>query len=263
MRRLAYVGAATAVLVMAATGAAAGADGAHAGPQGDGTSVTPAGWRVVPAGSQTTLGSLPTASALSPDGRSLLVLNTGDDLNSVQAVDTATGQVTQTIGYAAPEGLYARVAFSPDGTHAYASAGGGEKIRVYSVTGGLLTEDQPIQLPVANPAGARVNMYPAGLAVTPDGNRLVVADQMADAASVVDPAGADDQPGALPGRAGRLQPRRPGAVTRWRHALHRQLRRQRRRCGQPAVGQRARHDPDRLVPDLGRRLARRADTAGH
>ncbi len=187
MRRLAYASAGLALVLAAGTGTAlAVAGGGHAGPQGDGTGITPVGWAVTPAGSQTTLGSLPTASALSPDGRQLLVLNAGDSVNSVQVIDTATRQVTQTISYIPPEGVYGAVAFSPDGTRAYASAGGDEKIRVYSVAGGRLTEGAPIRLPAKNPAGQPVNMYPAGLAVTPDGSRLVVADQMADAASVID-----------------------------------------------------------------------------
>ena len=188
MRKLALLAAATATTLAAGTGAAVALTTAHAGPQGNGTSITPGGWLVTPAGSQTTLGgTLPTAAALSPDGTRLLTINAGDGTyQSVQAIDPASGQISQTIKYKSPAGVYGGVAYSPDGTHAYASGGGSEKIHVYSVTGGTLTEDAPIQLPSANPAGQAVNMYPAGLAVTPDGKRLVVADQMADAASVID-----------------------------------------------------------------------------
>src|SRR5215831_11362325 len=169
MRRLALVSAATAAVLVTGTAAAVAVTARHAGPQGDGTSITPVGWRVTPAGSQTTLGgTLPTASVMSPDGKRLLVLNAGDGTHeSVQAIDTSTGQVSQTIKYTSPEGVYAGVAFSPDGTRAYASGGGSEQIHVYSVSGGTLTEDSPVRLPETNPAGLPVNMYPAGLAVTP------------------------------------------------------------------------------------------------
>ncbi|GDY31766.1 bifunctional YncE family protein/alkaline phosphatase family protein [Gandjariella thermophila] len=189
MRRLVRVGVtAAAVLVVGAGTAYAVNTALHAGPQGDGTGVTPAGWRVTPAGAQTALGSLPTASALSPDGKLLLVLNAGDATHeSVQAIDPASHAVVQTIPYKKPDGLYAGVAFSPDGRHAYASSGGANTIHAYSVDGQHhLTEDPPIALPTKNPAGQVVNLYPAGLAVTPDGKRLVVADQMSDSASVVD-----------------------------------------------------------------------------
>jgi YVTN family beta-propeller protein len=185
-RPLAVLAVATAVTIGSGSAGAYYGSG-HAGPQGDGASVTPVGWLVTPAGQQTALGSLPTSSALSPDGRLLLVLNAGDSsIESLQVVDTATHQVTQTIDYTSPQGVYAGVAFSPDGTHAYASAGGGEKVHVYSVANGALVEGAPIQLPATNPAGQPINAYAAGLAVTPDGKRLVVADQLSDAASVVD-----------------------------------------------------------------------------
>ncbi len=198
MRRLVRLGiAATAVLAVGAGATYALTPHKHAGPSGDGTAVTPVGWRVTPAGAQTALGVLPTSSALSPDGRLLLVVNAGDtESQTVQAIDPATHRVVQTLGYKAPDGLYAGVAFSPDGRHAYASAGGGNTIHVYTVTGRHLTEETPIALPTKNPAGQNVNMYPAGLAVTPDGRRLVVADQLADAASVVDLA--SHQVGTVP-----------------------------------------------------------------
>jgi len=161
-------------------------DGKHAGPAGDGTAVTPVGFRVDPAGQQTTLGSLPLASAVAPDGRTMLVVNAGDANQSVQVVNTATSAILQTITYQSPAAVFVGVAYSPDGTHAYVSGGGNNVIRTYSVSGGHLTETAQLKLPTTNPTGASVNMYPAGLAVTPDGKRLVVADQLADAASVVD-----------------------------------------------------------------------------
>ena len=62
----------------------------HAGPQSDGTAVTPVGFKVTPAGTQTTLGDLPLTTALSPDGRTMLVSNDGQGTQSLQVVDTAT-----------------------------------------------------------------------------------------------------------------------------------------------------------------------------
>ncbi len=158
----------------------------QAGPAGDGTGVTPVGFRVTPEGRQTRLGDLPLASAVSPDGRSLLVVDAGDGAQSVKLVDTATSRVRQTLRYLAPQAVFAGVAFSPDGRRAYVSGGGNDLIRVYDVQGQQLTERSPISLPTTTPDGAPVNPFPARLAVTPDGQRLVVADQLADSASVVD-----------------------------------------------------------------------------
>ncbi len=144
------------------------------------------GYDVRPAGTQTTLGDLPLGSALSPDGSLLVVSNDGQGTQSLQVVDTATSTVVQTIEYKRPAGLFMGVAFSPDGKRVYASGGGQQKIHVYDVAGDRLTETTSVDLPTKNPAGETVNMFPAGLAVTPDGKRLVVADHLADAASVVD-----------------------------------------------------------------------------
>ncbi len=180
--------AATTAATLAVGGvAAAVAETVHAGPQGDGTSVTPVGWRVTPVGDRTELGSLPTASALSPDGRMLLVLNAGDaTAESLQVIDTARRTVVQTISYRSPDAVYGGVTFSPDGKKAYAGGGGAGTVHTYTVSNGQLSEGPRIQLPAKNPAGAAVTMYPAGVAATRDGKRLIVADQMADAASVVD-----------------------------------------------------------------------------
>jgi YVTN family beta-propeller protein len=177
--------AATATLVLGGSIAAA-TTFLHAGPQGDGTAITPVGYRVTPAGSQTSLGNLPLALRLSPDGKMLLVSNDGQGTQSLQVVDPATSKVVQTIPYASPQSLYVGLAFSPDGGTAYASGGGDEQIHVYKVSGGKLSETTPVTLPSTNLSGTKVNMYPAGLQATADGKRLVVADHLADAASVVD-----------------------------------------------------------------------------
>ena len=160
----------------------------HAGPSGDGTAVTPIGYRVTPAGAQTTLGDLPLATALSPDGTTMLVSNDGQGTQSLQVVDTATSKVVQHIDYTSPQGLFEGVSFSPDGTKAYASGGGQQVVHTYDVAGGRLTEGTPLALPTTNPAGAKINPFPAGLDTTPDGKRLVVADHLADAATVIDTA---------------------------------------------------------------------------
>jgi YVTN family beta-propeller protein len=161
-----------------------------AGPRSDGTAVTPIGHEVTPAGHQTDLGNLPLNAALHPDGHHLLVTNNGQGVQSLQLVDTCTARVVQTLTYPSPESLYVGVAWSPDGTTAYASAAANSKIRVLSFADGRLTEGAPI-LPTTTPEGAKVTLFPAGLAVSPGGGRLVVADQLGDAVTVADTATGD------------------------------------------------------------------------
>jgi YVTN family beta-propeller protein len=152
----------------------------HAGPANDGTGMTPIGFTVTPAGQQTNLGDLPLGAVTSPDGRWLVVSNDGQGTQSLQVVNTATSTVTQTLRYPAPDALFVGLAFTPDGKTLFASGGGNNLIRRYTVNDGMLTEGKPIML--LTPA----NPLPAGIAVTPDGQRLLVADQQADALSVVD-----------------------------------------------------------------------------
>ncbi len=190
MRRPA-VAAATALVVLGAGSAVAGgllnasspSQPLHAGPQGSGTAITPAGWYVDPAGTQTRLGDLPTAAALSPSGRWLVAMNAGQGTQSLQVVDTRDGKVSQTVRFQSPEALYAGLAWGPYGRRLFASAGGNNKVRVFRVDAGTLTERQPIAIPST---ATRPDPYPAGLAVAPDGSRLYVADQLGDAFSQVD-----------------------------------------------------------------------------
>jgi len=176
-------------------GAFAALSNRTAGPQPGGTAITPVGFRVTPAGAQTTLGNLPLNAVLHPDGRHLLVSNNGQGVQSLQLLDTDTNTVVQTLPYASPESLYIGLAWSPDGTKAYASAAANSKIRVLSFADGRLAEGAPILLPTTTPDGKKVTLFPAGLAVTPDGKRVVVADQLGDAVTVTDtdPASAVSQ----------------------------------------------------------------------
>jgi YVTN family beta-propeller protein len=163
-------------------------DGIPAGPQGDGTGVTTQGWDLTPLGQQISLGDRPMGVALSPDGNTILVSNDGASaIESLMVIDRASGNVLQTFDYPAPEALWIGVAFSPDGTHAYASAGGNNKIRVYDVSGQTLTETTSIQLPLPiGPKGKPISLYPAGLSVSPDGTKLYVADNLGDRMSAID-----------------------------------------------------------------------------
>lgn len=157
-----------------------------AGPTPGSTGRTTVGQLLTPAGQLTTLGDLPLNEVLSPDGKYLVISNNGQGTQSLQVAETASGEVVQTIPYKSPESLYMGLAFSPDGKHLFASAAGNHKIRTYHFDCGKLVETTAIQMPVISPKRKKVNLYPAGLAVTKDSKRLVVADQLADAVSVID-----------------------------------------------------------------------------
>src|SRR5262245_12402950 len=176
-----------AFVVVVASAATLTARMRQAGPQGDGTAVTPTGWYVTPAGQQTRLGNLPTALALSPDARTLLVVNAGQGTQSLQVLDAATGKVVQTIEYPSPEALFAGLAWSRDGRRAYASGGGNNKVRVYDVDGQRLTERASLQ--VAPPDSE--TSFATGIALAPDGKTLYVAEQQGDSLAAINVEGGD------------------------------------------------------------------------
>ena len=82
-------------------------------------------------GAPARLNSLPMASAWSPDGRYLAILNAGygtfesDYEQSIAILDTQTGKLTDypdaRTESSLPQTMYAGLAFSGDGAHLYAS----------------------------------------------------------------------------------------------------------------------------------------------
>jgi YVTN family beta-propeller protein len=153
-----------------------------AGPKPDGTGVTPHGWTLTPAGKQIALGDFPMGGAISPDHRYLVVSNDGQGTQSLQVVDLQNQKVVQTVPYNNGEGLYYGTAFSPDGKTLYASAGGNNKIRVFSFNNGTLTEQTPILM--KNPNGS--TFTPMGISVSPDGKFLYTANNEASSVSKID-----------------------------------------------------------------------------
>lgn len=141
------------------------------------------GHLVTPAGTQTTLGNLPMNAVLSPNGRSLLIANSGArSPESLQVYSTAQRRITQTLPYAAPDGVVFGLAFSPSGKTAYASGGGKDTIHTYTVDrGGLLTPSGDIAVGPGDGSA-----FPLGIAVTPDGSLLMSANDAANTVSVID-----------------------------------------------------------------------------
>ncbi len=148
---------------------------------------------ITPAGTQSSLGNLPLNAVLSPDGTHLLVANSGAGEQSLQVVSTATGGAVQTIHYDAPNSVFYGLAYSPGGTRAYASGGGSDVIHTYDVgPSGTISATTDISLGLSGSLYPALGdgPWPAGLSVSPDGNSLYVADNLANAVSVVDTSGA-------------------------------------------------------------------------
>ncbi len=147
-----------------------------------GPKLLPTGRTLDPAGTVSEVGSMPLAMTLSPSGKEVVVLLNGWREQGVQVVDRATGRILQTLPQAA---AFIGLAFSPDGRTLYASGGNQDCIYRYAWADGRATlSDSVVIEPKA--VGKNGKRYPAGLAVSPDGSRLYVAENLTDSLAVVD-----------------------------------------------------------------------------
>jgi YVTN family beta-propeller protein len=132
------------------------------------------------------VGSFPTTIAIAPEGDRAALLLCGYREQGIQIIDTRSGAVTQTIPQPA---AFIGLAFSPDGKMLYASGGNDDAIYVYRwsdrqavAAGKIVLREKP------DPKKSGTS-YPAGIAVSPDGRFLYVAENLGDTLAVVDLAG--------------------------------------------------------------------------
>jgi DNA-binding beta-propeller fold protein YncE len=156
------------------------------------------------------VGNFPSGGALTPDGRFYWTVSTGRGRNDVRIVDVANNKVQQVIpipggsgGIAmSPTQPLAYVAGVADSAHADEQTPGlpgrgGDVINVFSYDKHGTARFERL-LPVPAPAGtapaqdfppaSKVVAWPDRLAVSPDGSKLLVPLNLADAAAIVDTA---------------------------------------------------------------------------
>jgi YVTN family beta-propeller protein len=158
----------------------------HVGRQPDGSIVVASGQVLRPAGRQVEFRGRPVAVAVRPDGKTAAFLSgtslQGGSAPLLTVVDLASGKVLQQVspsnGSAASfDGL----AYSPDGSHLYASA-------INSVIDSTVAPDGRLTV-------SRVLLdgeYPTGLAVSSDGRTLYAALNAKNALAVVDLASGNE-----------------------------------------------------------------------
>jgi YVTN family beta-propeller protein len=125
---------------------------------------------------------MPLAMALAPGGRHVVVLLNGWRDQGLQVVDRFDGRVTQTEVLPA---VFLGLALAPDSSALYVSGGYRDVVYRFRWHGGRLslTDSLPLDRDARRP-GRR---YPAGVALSPNGRRLYVAENLADSLAVLDP----------------------------------------------------------------------------
>lgn len=112
-------------------------------------------------------GSLPSSMAVSPDGKTLAVSASNNDI--VVLLDAVTGEVRRTISFRAVQGGPTgsqpnAMAWSPKGEALFVAEGGRDAIAVVDPDSGSIRGRIP------------TGWYPAAVAISPDGNRMYVAN---------------------------------------------------------------------------------------
>jgi DNA-binding beta-propeller fold protein YncE len=151
----------------------------------------------------------PISTAVSPDGSTLLILTSGYNRNNDakgKAIPAQTGEYIFVfdIQQAKPvqrqalriPNAYVGLAWAPDGSHFYAGGGKDDNIHLFSREGGQWSEtEKPIALGHKTGLGrpdrfetkvTTLDPMVAGVAVSPDGTRLLVANHQNDSVSLID-----------------------------------------------------------------------------
>jgi YVTN family beta-propeller protein len=152
------------------------------GPLAGGGFLLNSGWRLAPAGTQVQLDTFPMSSALSPDGRYLLVLNGGYNPPSISVLDTASVSEIARVPVA---DAWLGLAFSPKGDRVYVGGGSRASVFEFTFSQGVL---QPARTFVVVSEDKRTNRdFIGDVALTPDGRLIYAADLYHDSLVVINP----------------------------------------------------------------------------
>jgi DNA-binding beta-propeller fold protein YncE len=153
------------------------------GPLPDGGFLLNNGWQLQPAGKQIPLDTFPMSSALSPDGKYLLVVNGGYNPPSISVLDVA-GQRELT-RFPLPD-AWLGIAFSKNGKNVY--VGGGSQAKVYELafsdTGTLSLSREFALVPEQE---RKPTDFTGDVAMTPDGRLIYAAELYRNDIAIVNP----------------------------------------------------------------------------
>jgi YVTN family beta-propeller protein len=152
------------------------------GPLPGGAFLLNSGWRLAPAGKQVPLDTFPMATALSPDGRYLLVLNGGYNPPTISVLEAATGNQINRVPVA--DG-WLGLTFTPKGDRVYVGGGSQASVFEFSFENGVLKRTRTFTVVPADQRTPRD--FIGDVALTPDGRLLYAADLYHDSVVVINP----------------------------------------------------------------------------
>jgi len=167
------------------------------------------------------------STVVSPDGKTLLILTSGYNLLNNAAGSRNTADSTQFVFvYDISDNLpvkkqvvqvpntYNGIVFAPSGMAFYVSGGVNDNVHIYGLgLTGVWSEQSGSPVSLGHSAGVGLEVAPqaAGIAVTKDGSKLVVADYYNDSISVLSKSGTVwAKTGELDLRPGKLAPQNSG-----------------------------------------------------
>jgi YVTN family beta-propeller protein len=142
----------------------------------------PTGAILDPAGPSVALGSMPVGMIFSPDSSRIVAVLSGYREQGFQVIDCAARRVEQTV---VQPSAFLGACFSPDGGKLFVSGGNQDVVYEYAWRANSATLADSIRFgPPPDSTGGHA--YPSGLACSPDGTQLYVAENLGDALAVVD-----------------------------------------------------------------------------
>jgi YVTN family beta-propeller protein len=152
------------------------------GPLPGGAFLLNSGWVLDPVGKQIPVDTLPMSSALSPDGKYLLVLNGGYRPPSISIIDTASGTV---VGTQPVADAWLGIAFTPAGNRVYVGGGSKASVFEFDFADGKLTPARTFPVPSIDHVSGHDMI--GDVAITPDGRTIYAADLYHDSVVVINP----------------------------------------------------------------------------
>jgi len=141
------------------------------------------GVRLDPAAPLATIGPMPLTMRLAPDGNRVVLSLSGYSKQGVEIVDVQTGRVLADLPQPS---AFVGLAFTRDGRTLYSSGGNQDVVYRYDWSNGTGALRDSLVLAARRGRGGSGTRYPAGLALSPDGTMLYVAENLADSLAVIE-----------------------------------------------------------------------------